>query len=138
MCDGANKSVRDSLLRVYKSSGKLRVDPCACINTTSSYATAIDGQRERNLNSKAAIVDSSPVSPRNASDDDVAQRRAANAVGSRLKHIVDPSEVFYTCLEADERSEAAPRYVTAHQNFNAIVDKPICESAVASRFAQER
>lgn len=138
MCDGANKSVRDALQTVYKTSEQLRDDLRARVTTTSNSATAIDGDREVNLDSKVAIVESSPVSPSSASDADLAQRRAVHAVGSRLKHIVDSPEVLYACLEAGELYEAAARYVTAQRNFNAIVDNPTRESAVASRFAQAR
>lgn len=138
MCDGANKSVRDALQTVYKTSGQLRDDLRARVTTASNSAAAVDGDREVNLNSKAAILESSPMSPSSASDADLAQRRAVHAVGSRLKHIVDSPEVLYACLEAGELYEAAARYITAQRNFNAIVDNPTRESAVASRFAQAR
>lgn len=74
----------------------------------------------------------SAYAPR-AAPDDVERRRQVQALGARLKHIVDTTEALYALLEAGRLYEAAARLAAARRNYDALMSAP--GAAAAARFS---
>lgn len=75
-----------------------------------------------------------PTSPQPVSDD-LERRRTLHVLSSKLKHIVDSTEVLYAHLESGHIYEAAVRYSFASRNYHQIITTT-CLEGVANRFAE--